>query len=146
MPSGGAPREYPTEIVDLICGMYGSGMTVAEIRQAAPKGYRVQTILERYLPERRPAIKRDQRGAANSMWRGEAASYTAIHLRLGNASLCRCVDCGRGAREWSYQHDCPDEKTDTRTGCRYCHHREHYVPRCRSCHRRYDLKGVVQNV
>ena len=37
--SGGKPRVYPQEIVDLICGMYRDGMTVAEIRQQAPRGY-----------------------------------------------------------------------------------------------------------
>lgn len=36
--SGRKPREYPAEIIDLVCGMYRDGMTVAEIRKAAPKG------------------------------------------------------------------------------------------------------------
>ena len=135
--SGRTPREYPAEIVNLVCGMYRDGMTVAEIRKAAPKGYRVQTILERYLPERRPAVKRDQRGAANDTWRGSDAGYKAVHLRLGRAADHECVDCGAPAAEWSSIHGCPAERRERSP---YCHHPNHYAPRCRKCHRAYDRK------
>lgn len=135
--SGRKPREYPAEIVNMVCGMYRDGMTVAEIRKVAPKGYRVQTILERHLPERRPAVKRDQRGAANDRWRGSDAGYAAVHLRLGSAAEHMCVDCGESAAEWSYMHGCPDER---RSRSPYCHHPTHYAPRCRKCHRAYDRK------
>lgn len=141
--SGRRPREYPPEIVALVCGMYQNGMTIAEIREAAPKGYRVQTILERYLPERRPASKRNQRGAANAAWRGSDAGYHAVHLRLGRAADHECVDCGAPAAEWSYAHGCPDE---LRAHSPYCHHPNHYSPRCRKCHRAYDRKKVMPNV
>lgn len=134
------PREYPREIVDLVCGMYEQGMTVAEVQLAAPKGYRVQTILERYLPARRPLGKRDQRGPANHMWKGSEASYGAIHLRLGSLAGKACVDCGEAARHWSYEGGCRDELGGE--SCPpYCEHSEHYWPRCVRCHHHYDFKG-----
>ena len=142
--SGGKPRQYPPEIVSLICGMYRDGMTVAEIRKVAPKGYRVQTILERYLPVRRPAAKRNQVGEANHAWKGEQVGYQAAHLRLGDSTIRQCVDCGEQAREWSYKGNCPDEQTD-QAGRRYSVNPAMYEPRCRACHRKYDFKGRRAN-
>jgi hypothetical protein len=141
MPRGRAPRAYPEEVVELVCGMYRDGMTVAEIRKAAPAGYRVQTILERHLPERRPAIKRDQRGEKNVMWKANDCGYQAAHLRIaainGKASSHACADCDQQANDWSYVHNCADEVQ--RPGRPpYCTHADHYVPRCRPCHRAYD--------
>lgn len=138
------PRVYPPHIVELACSMYEDGMTVAEIRAVFPKGYRVQTILERHLPERRPQAKRDQRGVANHMWRGDDAGYQATHLRLGAAAEHSCVDCGGNAQEWSYEGGCPDEKRG-KSGSPYCTHADHYQPRCTKCHRAYDFKGHRPN-
>lgn len=142
--SGKKPREYPPDVVALVCGMYADGMTVAEIRHAAPKGYRVQTILERYLPTRRPAVKRDQSAEKNHMWRGDEASYKAIHLRLGAPGQHACVDCRKHAEEWSYCGNCGAEQV-SEEGVPYCAHREHYTPRCVKCHREYDYKGRRPN-
>lgn len=147
MPRGRKPREYPVEVVQLICGMYQEGMSVAEIRAVAPRGYRVQTILERYLPERRSATKRDQSGTKNHMWR-DNCGYQAAHLRVatqrGKASRHDCVDCGQKADDWSYLHDCPDERRQPGRPA-YCTHPNHYAPRCRPCHRAYDRKEVDTN-
>ena len=143
MPRGSKPREYPQRIVDLICGMYLSGMTVAEIRASSPKGYRVQTILERYLPERRKAIKRDQTRELNHTWAGDSCGYKAAHLRLrvskGPASLYSCVDCGGKAAHWSYVHGCDAELKEVESP-KYCTHQEHYAPRCVPCHFAYDKR------
>lgn len=143
MPRGRTPRVYPQDVVDLVCGMYRDGMTVAEIRRAAPAGYRVQTILERHLSERRPAIKRDQSGEKNAMWKTADFGYQAAHLRVatskGKASSHACIDCGARANDWSYVHDCPHELRQAGRPA-YCAHVEHYEPRCRSCHRAYDRK------
>lgn len=152
-PSPGRPiREYDRGVIDLICGMYLGGMTVREVREAAPKGVRVQTILERYLPERRPASKRDQRGEKNHMWR-PVPGYSAVHLRLkstrGVASDHSCVDCGSRADDWSYSNECPDEIVDDQ-GRRYSSDLEQYAPRCAPCHRKFDAhwrsKEVVHHV
>ena len=143
--SGRKPREYPPEIVDLVCGMYRDGMTVAEIRKIAPKGYRVQTILERYLSERRPMAKRSQSGPENHMW-SQAPGYQARHLRLGKAEHHSCVDCDGKADEWSYVGDCPEQLYDGVHPSPYCLHDQHYIPRCRRCHRQYDSKEVHSSV
>lgn len=143
--SGRKPREYPPEIVELICGMYRKGMTVAEIRKAAPKGYRVQTVLERYLPTRRSAAKRNQSGGANHMW-SLRPGYQARHLRLGRAADRLCVDCQKPAEEWSYVGGCPQELHDKNHQSPYCLHDDHYSPRCRRCRRRYDLQEVMPYV
>ena len=103
--SGRKPREYPPEVVDEVCGLYLSGMTVAEVQAATPSGYKVQRILERYLPERRRAIKRDQRGPLNPSWRGDEAGYQALHLRVESArgKPSECSQCGatEGRFEWA---------------------------------------------
>lgn len=149
MPRGREPREYPPEVVDLVCGMYRDGLTVAEIRAVAPKGYRVQTILERYLPERRAAARREQRGPANHMWKGPDCGYQAAHLRVaaskGKARQHPCVDCGKPAHDWSYAHGCPTE-ISSQGRPPYCVHPDHYQARCRPCHRAYDRKEVDANV
>lgn len=139
--SGKKPREYPPEIVELICGMYRDGMTVKEIRAVAPKGYRIQTILERYLPKRRSTAIRDQRGKKNSSWKA-TPSYTAVHLRLrvayGPATDHLCVDCGaRSAEDWSYDNSDPEGLLDEH-GRRYSRDLTKYKPRCKKCHAALD--------
>ena len=145
--SGAKPREYPAEIVEMARSMYLSGMTVAEMRQVFPKGYRVQTILERYLPERRTPAKRDQRGEKNTSWKGDDVTYGGVHFRLasmnGPAGSHQCADCGEWADEWSYNGGCPDEKRDPDSGCPYSTDPDRYAPRCHSCHTALDRKRNV---
>ena len=82
----------------------------------------------------------------NPRWSGDDASYNAVHIRLreqrGKASGYQCSDCGKRAREWSY--DCTDahEKVDTAMG-RYSTDMDRYVPRCVSCHRLFDRKQAL---
>lgn len=126
---GSKPREYPQEIVDLACEMYQSGMTVKEICAAFPKGYRVQTILERYLPDRRPAAKRDQWGPRHHAWRGDAASYGSLHERVenrrGKPSHCSWCGATEGRFEWANLSGNYADVSD-------------YERLCASCHRTYD--------
>ena len=69
-------------------------------------------------------------------------SYDGAHLRImyakGSASQFLCVDCGGKAQEWSYDHADPEELWGGRSGCVYSLSPEHYVPRCRVCHRAFD--------
>ena len=129
-PSKGSPkRDYPPEIVERICSLYlDASLTVAEIQQQV-KGVRVQTVLERYLPERRAAIKRDQRGTANSAWKGDKAGYDAFHARVyrerGRPNLCEQCGATEGKFEWS-----------NRTGS--YHDINDYWRLCVPCHRQYD--------
>jgi len=151
--SGGKPRAYPREIVELATSLYLAGATVAEVQRALPRGFKAQRILERHLPARRPAAKRNQRGAANHMWRADSAGYQAAHLRVastnGPASAHACTDCGEPADDWSYNHT--DERSERRRadGTRpYSPSPTHYSPRCRTCHRAFDRaqKEVMPHV
>lgn len=129
--SGKKPREYPPEIVELITGYYRSGMTVKEIIEIAPKGYKVQRILQRYLPQRRVAAKRDQSGEKNSSWKGDQAGYQALHLRVeaarGKPSECSLCDTTTGRFEWA---NLTGDYTNIND----------YARMCIVCHRRYDLE------
>lgn len=69
-------------------------------------------------------------------------SYWSVHHRIGvehgPAAAQRCA-CGAPARDWSYDGTDPDERTDPVRGYRYSLDPDHYLPRCRSCHRRVTL-------
>lgn len=62
--------------------------------------------------------------------------YDRRHRRLvrsvGRADQHSCVDCGRKAIDWSQVHGTNGEQDD------------HYEPRCRSCHRKYDMNDEVR--
>ena len=95
-PSPGTLRDYPPEIVQLVRDLYESGLTVAEVQRRLPKGFQAQNIIRRYQIPTRPLGKRDQVGPANSSWRGNAAGFAALHLRVkaarGKPSRCACCD------------------------------------------------------
>lgn len=74
----------------------------------------------------------------------ELVSYGTAHVRVawqrGKASLHDCVDCGRKAEQWAYNHDDPDELVqETRVNgvllhrLRYSLKVECYSPKCRGC-------------
>ena len=81
-------------------------------------------------------------GAWNGMWKGDEASYFAIHIRLkttrGKASEYSCTECGGQARHWAYDNADPNEREDA--GGRYSTDPNHYRPMCVSCHRKFDFK------
>lgn len=80
-------------------------------------------------------------GAWNGMWKGDTASYFAIHQRLkvtrGKASDHSCSECGNRARHWAYDNADPFEREDD--GGRYSTNLNHYRPMCVSCHRKFDF-------
>lgn len=133
--SGGRPRVYPPEIVQLAIALYQGGSTVAEVQQALPPGFKAQRILERHLPNRRRAVKRDQLGSANSSWKGADAGYKALHLRVAarRGKPSRCERCGttRGRFEWANLTGKYDDVND-------------YERMCVSCHRKYDAARRAQ--
>lgn len=85
----------------------------------------------------RVAAKRDQRGANNHMWRGEKASYKALHLRIGNerGKPSGCEHCGTTEEGKSY--DWANLSGD------YANTND-YVRLCRSCHRKMDK--AIENI
>ena len=126
---GRAPREYPVELVEKVRDMYNAGHTIREI-QAQVTGLKVQNLMKRHGIESRPAIKRDQERDNNSSWRGDSASYTALHLRVqvarGKPAQCdRCGTTSAGRYEWA---NLTGQYTDIYD----------YQRMCVSCHRQYD--------
>jgi hypothetical protein len=93
---------------------------------------------------RRARIRRDRRSCSRACGhkltgaalRAERPSYDVWHNRVkkarGPASDCRCVDCGGPAQDWS---------TADRSGNDV---RVRFQPRCRKCHRRYDLSSRIR--
>ena len=140
------PRDYPEKIISLVKHLYlDQGKTVKEVQESLPKGFKAQTIIERYIPQRRRAIKRNQRGYNNDSWVGSNATYAAAHLRVeverGKAANHICVDCPAPASDWSYDHNAGHlEKWKTENTCPYSPDPKHYSPRCRKCHRAWDKK------
>lgn len=74
-------------------------------------------------------------------------TYEGMHKRLmydrGKASAHKCVDCGKTAREWSYDGGCPNELRSEvgKYTLAYSVDQKRYSPRCVSCHRRKD--GII---
>lgn len=130
MPRGALKREYPEEIIATVRRLYlDEGKTVREVQNELPKGYKAQRIIERHIAERRPAIKRDQRGEKNHAWRGDAANYQALHLRVqqarGKPDLCAACEITEGRFEWANLTGTYTDVFD-------------YIRLCVSCHRRFD--------
>lgn len=73
--------------------------------------------------------------------RGDGTSYVQCHIRVhktrGRAAEHQCRHCDRQAAEWAYDHTDPDELTSDK-GQAYSLDPEHYLPLCRSCHRKFD--------
>lgn len=76
--------------------------------------------------------------------KGDVPGWAAIHKRLrrihGPAREHICVDCGGPAAEWSYDHEDANQIMANSNGSWFPYSLDlnHYTPRCRSCHRRFD--------
>jgi hypothetical protein len=89
--------------------------------------HKIQRDLKRYgIPPRR-AVKRDGRGARCPSWKGGAADYQALHLRVYalRGAPQRCEECSLddpGRRyEWANQTGRYDDPSDYRRLCVPCH-------------------------
>lgn len=71
------------------------------------------------------------KGSAHHSWKGDQASYTALHNRVyrarGKASCCEQCSTDKGPYEWAMRHG--TDGTDV----------NEYVSLCKPCHRLYDL-------
>lgn len=130
MPRGRLPRDYPPEVVERVRAEYLAGKTIAEIQAGLP-GFKVRNIMRRHGIETRRAIARDQRGPRNPVWRGDAALYNAMHLRVvaarGRPSLCERCGQTNGKFEWANLTGAYADPAD-------------YARMCQPCHRRYDAE------
>lgn len=81
------------------------------------------------------------RGEGHHSWQGDDISYRTAHERVwkqrGPAAEHRCIDCGKPAAHWSYDHTCVGEKISD-TGQPYSTDTSRYEPRCVQCHRYFD--------
>jgi hypothetical protein len=71
-------------------------------------------------------LKSLPRGNHHWNWNNNAtvlAIHKRIHRTFGKASLYKCVDCKRTARDWSLKK-----------GCVYSSNLSDFEPRCRKCH------------
>lgn len=91
------------------------------------------------------AFKPGTRGPETTQWKGDSVGYEAVHDRmrayLGKASNYVCVDCGKQARDWSYNHTDPNETVAVNKSgvlAAYSFDSAHYSPRCKSCHNAFD--------
>lgn len=127
------PKRYPPEMVEEVRRLYESGMTQDEVATTIGSTQRVvwRLMMIHCIP-RRPAIKRDQLGEKNVMWKGAIAKYAALHLRVQalRGKPHKCEVCGQDSvnkrYEWANLTGRYDDPSD-------------YKRMCRSCHRKNDL-------
>lgn len=136
--SGYQPRKRDDErIVDLVRHRYADNRTQIEIAEELGWSLKkVQGVFRRNGIITRRRVKRDQRGAKNSSWKGDRASYKAMHQRLyatrGRPFPCSvCGTTTARAYDWA-----------NLTG-HYANPMD-YAPMCRSCHWRHD--GTIRNL
>ena len=69
-------------------------------------------------------------------------TYNSAHRRIyrarGDADEFSCLHCGVSAQQWAYDHADPNAITDQ--GPVFSLEPSHYIPLCRSCHKRFDKK------
>jgi hypothetical protein len=120
--------EYPEDLVSKVRELYESGLTMRETAAAAGTTVKVlQRLMPRHGIDRRPAIKRDQTGEKNDSWKGDQATYNALHLRVyaarGRPDHCSC--CGRSdggsIYEWANQTGKYTDVNDYEQMCASCH-------------------------
>lgn len=85
------------------------------------------------------------RAGPTSFRHKDRVTYNSAHHRIrrraGSARNQTCVDCDGRASDWSYVGGDPDELSERINGSllAYSLNQSLYVPRCRSCHKSYDL-------
>ncbi|WP_231974687.1 hypothetical protein, partial [Mycobacterium sp. E1747] len=66
-------------------------------------------------------------------------AHRVVKNQRGNASEHRCVDCGKPAQQWSYDHTDANAIIDAR-GREYSFEPHRYQPRCVACHLNFDAE------
>jgi hypothetical protein len=126
------PKVYPAELVARVRQLYADGLTQDEVATVVGASQKViWKLMRNHGIQTRKQAKRYQIGEANHAWKGNAASYQALHLRVEarRGKPARCNRCGTTDPARTYEWA-------NLTG-RY-HDPEDYERMCRHCHRRYD--------
>lgn len=117
-----------------LCDMH----TTREKRHGDP--LTIIPVEERKLPK----------GADHPNWKAEDIGYSGAHnrvrLRRGSASNHECIECGKQAEHWAYDHNDPSELMGTVDNCPslmpYSADPNHYQPMCVRCHKRMDMDMI----
>lgn len=128
----------PPCTADQLREMYETrAMTLIEIaRVLGVSQKRVATAIRKYGIAMRRQIPRDQTGPRNACWKGLAAGYQAMHLRVYQArgAPMVCEECGTTTAkiyDWASMTRRYEDPSD-------------YRRLCRSCHWTHD--GTIQNI
>ena len=126
-------NKFTAQKIDLenVIRLYESGMTQTEV--AEKMGTTQKVICQRLKKagyKSRVAAKRNQKGIVNHMWKGDQASYKALHYRVinrrGNPKKCAMCETTKAVRyEWA-----------NLTG--HYERIDDYIRLCVKCHRRLD--------
>lgn len=128
--SGAKPKTYPADLVTTVERLYQDGHSQHEIAAMVGTTQKVvwRLMIRHGLDKRRP-IKRFQTGCLNDSWKGDSASYAALHLRVqtarGTPSLCEHCNATQGKFEWANLSGAYHDVND-------------YVRLCKSCHSKMD--------
>lgn len=73
----------------------------------------------------------------DEQWKAHRDFHVRLRKERGPASNHLCVDCGKPAREWSWDNGSSEDYGTKAIGVSF----DEYSPRCRSCHRTKDVAG-----
>lgn len=95
-PRGAKKKQYDIGLVAEVRRLYHEeGMTQVEVAAALGTTQKVIfNLMRRHEIPRRNRARRDQRGANNPAWRGDQATYAALHYRV-EAARGKPKECGR---------------------------------------------------
>lgn len=134
---GAKPKVDDPLLVQRVRDAYASGQTQGEVARSVGITQKVVfRIMRANGITARVAAVRDQRGPNNRGWKGDAAGYQAMHLRVASArgTPSVCEHCGATTAkrfEWANLTGNYADPMD-------------YVRLCSSCHHRMD--GHVRNL
>lgn len=109
--------------------LYADGLTQGEIATRLETTQKViWRLMGRHGITPRVASKRDQRGSKNTGWRGDAAGYKAMHLRVTSArgAPSECEQCKTTTAkrfEWASLSGNYGDVNDYIRLCCSCHHK-----------------------
>lgn len=129
MPRGSKLKIYDDHLVTRVSDLYAAGHTQSEVAAMIGVSQKVvYNVMRRHGIKARVAAKRDQRGEKNSTWKGAAAKYDALHIRVQvlRGAPSKCETCGTTtakAFDWANLTGNYQDPWDYKRLCRSCHHR-----------------------
>lgn len=96
-------------------------------------------MVKKHTEETKKKISDSLKGEKHIYWKGDRASYPAIHTWLirnhGKATHCENPKCNKKSKiyEWSLKK-----------GYKHSHNIKHYLQLCKSCHHIYDMTDKIR--